>query len=222
VSAKELQATTLRLNRAVARTRGTICALILVTSTLNTVRAQHAADDPVASANDGFGLTLGLESIGLYNPGFIRGFSPQAAGNVRIDGLYFDQRGALSNRVVEGSTIRIGVSEIGYAFPAPPGIVDYNLRHTGNGTPGAAVIASAGPFEAHGISIDGNLPLISTELQLPMGASYQISTQTSFGSPNPGYTSNHPRENLTRRPHGRRLSATGNASRILRSELGGR
>ena len=143
----------------------------------------------MASANDGFGLTLGLESIGLYGPGFVRGFNPQTAGNVRIDGLYFDQQGPLSNRVVEGSTIRIGVSEIGYAFPAPTGIVDYDLRHAGNGTPSATVVASAGPFEARGVSIDGNLPLIFTELQLPMGASYQISTQTPFGSPNPGYTS---------------------------------
>ena len=129
-----------------------------------------------------------MESIGLYGPGFVRGFNPQTAGNVRIDGLYFDQQGALSNRVVEGSTIRIGVSEIGYAFPAPTGIVDYDLRHPGNGTPGATIVASAGPFQARGLSIDGNLPLIANELQLPMGASYQISTQT-IGSPNPGYTS---------------------------------
>jgi iron complex outermembrane receptor protein len=162
---------------------------MLAVSIVGTVRAQHASDDPVASANDGFGLTLGLESIGLYGPGFVRGFNPQVAGNVRIDGLYFDQQGSLSNRVVEGSTIRIGVSEIGYAFPAPTGIVDYDLRHVGNGTPSATIVASAGPFQAHGVSIDGNLPLIFTELQLPMGASYQISTQTPFGSPNPGYTS---------------------------------
>jgi iron complex outermembrane receptor protein len=165
------------------------CALMLAASTLNTVRAQHASDDPVASANDGFGLTLGLESIGLYGPGFVRGFNPQTAGNVRIDGLYFDQQGSLSNRVVEGSTIRIGVSEIGYAFPAPTGIVDYDLRHPGNGTPAATIVANAGPFQARGVSIDGSVPLISTELQLPMGASYQISTQTPFGGPNPGYTS---------------------------------
>jgi iron complex outermembrane receptor protein len=157
-------------------------------ASLNTVRAQHASDDPVASANDGFGLTLGLESIGLYGPGFVRGFNPQAAGNVRIEGLYFDQQGALSSRVVEGSTIRVGVSEIGYAFPAPTGIVDYDLRHPGNGTPSATVAAGAGPFQAYGVSIDGNLPLISSELQLPMGASYQISTQTQVGLPNPGYT----------------------------------
>src|ERR1700691_5772458 len=171
----------------VAGAKGIACSLLLAWT--NTVRAQHASDDPVASANDGFGLTLGLESIGLYGPGFVRGFNPQVAGNVRIDGLYFDQQGSLSNRVVEGSTIRIGVSEIGYAFPAPTGIVDYDLRHPGNGTPSATIVASAGPFQARGVSIDGSLPLLSTELQLPMGASYQVSTQTPFGSPNPGYTS---------------------------------
>ena len=169
--------------------RGIACALMLAVSIVSSVRAQHASDDPVASANDGFGLTLGLETIGLYGPGFVRGFNPQVAGNVRIDGLYFDQQGALSNRVVEGSAIRIGVSEIGYAFPAPTGIVDYDLRHPGNGTPSATVVASAGPFQAHGVSIDGNLPLTATKLQLPMGVSYQVSTQTPFGSPNPGYTS---------------------------------
>src|SRR5271156_136078 len=110
-----------------------IAMALMALSPLTAVYAQHASDDPLATANDAFGLTLGLESIGLYGPGLVRGFNPQTAGNVRIDGLYFDQQGALSNRVVEGSTIRIGVSEIGYAFPAPTGIVDYDLRNPGNG-----------------------------------------------------------------------------------------
>jgi iron complex outermembrane receptor protein len=158
-------------------------------SPVSTLRAQHASDDPVASANDAFGLTLGLESIGIYNPGAVRGFDPQTAGDVRIDGLYFDQQGPLSNRVVEGSTIRVGVSETGYAFPAPTGIVDYDLRRPGDGTPSATVVASAGPFQARGLSVDGILPIDSSKLQLPMGASYQISTQTPFGAANPGYTS---------------------------------
>jgi len=161
--------------------------LLLAASTLAPVRAQHATDNPVATATDAFGLTLGLEKIGLYGPNFVRGFSPQTAGNVRIEGLYFDQQGALSKRVVDGSTIRIGVSEVGYAFPAPTGIVDFSLRSPGDGTPGATIVASAGPFEARGASIDGNPPLICSKLQLPMGASYQINTQSS-GS-NPGYTS---------------------------------
>jgi iron complex outermembrane recepter protein len=170
------------------RARGIACVLLLTFSPVSTLRAQHASDDPVASANDAFGLTLGLESIGLYGPGSVRGFNPQTAGDVRIDGLYFDQQGALSNRVVEGSTIRVGVSEIGYAFPAPTGIVDYDLRHPGNGTPGATIVASAGPFQALGLSIDGILPALSHEMQLPVGAGFERSTQLGNVA-NPGYTS---------------------------------
>jgi iron complex outermembrane receptor protein len=45
----------------------------------------------VASANDAFGLTLEPESMGMYNSSSVRGFNPQTADNVRIDGLYFDQ-----------------------------------------------------------------------------------------------------------------------------------
>jgi iron complex outermembrane recepter protein len=168
-----------------------LCILIVVfalISPFNAVRAQHASDDPVAAADDAFGLTLGLESIGMYGPGFVRGFSPQVAGNVRIDGLYFDQQGPLSNRVVEGSTVRVGISEIGYAFPAPTGTVDYDLRHPGNASPAATIVASAGFFQAHGISIDASLPLVPGELQLPIGATYQVSTQTPYYV-NPGYTS---------------------------------
>jgi len=169
-------------NRALCSTS----ALLAILSPFSAV-AQHASDNPVASAADAFGLTLGLESIGLYGPGFVRGFSPQVAGNVRIDGLYFDQQGALSNRVVEGSMVHVGISEVGYAFPAPTGVVDYELRHPGNGAPSVTIVASAGPFEARGLSADGNLPLAG-ELQMPMGASYQISTQGPYVS-NPGYTS---------------------------------
>jgi iron complex outermembrane recepter protein len=52
------------------------------------VNAQHAADNPISAADDAYGLTLRLESVGLYSPGLVRGFNPQAAGNVQIDGLY--------------------------------------------------------------------------------------------------------------------------------------
>jgi iron complex outermembrane recepter protein len=148
---------------------------------------EHAGDNPVTVAQDAFGLTLGLESIGLYGPGGIRGFSPQAAGNIRIDGLYFDEQGSLSNRVVEGSTTRVGVSEIGYDFPAPTGIVDYDLRHAGDGTAGATVIANVGPYDAWGISVDSTVPLAGKELILPIGVATQVSTQTQF-SALPGYT----------------------------------
>jgi iron complex outermembrane receptor protein len=153
----------------------------------------------VASADDAFGLKLGRETIGIYGPGGVRGFDPQAAGNVRIEGLYFDQQGSLSDRVVEASTIKVGVSEIGYAFPAPTGIVDYALRHPGNGPPGGTVVVSAGPFEAFGASVDATVPLSSDGLRVPIGASYQVSTQTATGASNPGYTSRI--SNLGLAPH---------------------
>jgi iron complex outermembrane recepter protein len=169
--------------------------------------AQHATDDPLAAADDAFGLTLGLESVGLYGPGGVRGFSPQTAGNVRINGFYFDQQGSLSNRVVEGSTIRVGIAEIGYPFPSPTGIVDYDLRHAGDGTPTASVVLSDGPYQSRGGSVDGNLPIIGTTLQLPIGAGFQLSTGNSQG--NDGYTSKYtsfgaipqwtPTENITLR-----------------------
>jgi iron complex outermembrane receptor protein len=175
--------------RASRRLLFIVVASLAAVLRLATLRAQEASNNPLASAQDAFGLTLGLESIGLYGPGGVRGFSPEAAGNVRIDGLYFDQQGALSNRVIAGSTIRVGLSGIGYAFPAPTGIVDYELRDAGDGKPGATVIANAGPYEAWGISVDGSLPLADKALLLPIGVSTQISTQTSGFGASPGYTS---------------------------------
>ena len=124
----------------------------------------------------------------MYGPNNVRGFNPQIAGNVRLDGLYFDQQGGLSNRVVEGSTVRIGASEIGYAFPAPTGIVDYDLRHTGDGTASASAVAAFGPFEARAISLDAVLPVLGKSLQVPVGASWQVGTNTPSGNL-PGYTS---------------------------------
>jgi iron complex outermembrane receptor protein len=167
----------------------TLCAALFP---VRAAFAQHASDDPVLAADDGFGLTQGLESIGLYSPGSIRGFNPQAAGNVRIDGLYFDQQGGLSNRVVEGSTIRVGISEVGYAFPAPTGIVDYDLRHAGDGTPSGTLLVNAGPFQGQGFSADAVLPIGSSGLQLPIGVSDQLSMGGNWvGSEIPGYTSRY-------------------------------
>src|SRR6185312_16122760 len=170
--------------RSVAtRRHAVVTALLATVFHATAARAQHAADNPVASAQDAFGLTLGLETIGMYSPGQVRGFSPQSAGNVRIDGLYFDQQGSLSNRVIQSSTIRVGLSEIGYAFPAPTGIVDYGLRRA-TGKLSGAVVAQGGPFERRSFSLDGNVPLSSGAALLPMGVSIAIAAGDT------GYTSN--------------------------------
>ena len=162
-------------------------AVATLFATLPASAQQHADDNPITSAQDAYGLTLGLKSVGLYSPGLVRGFSPETAGNVRIDGMYFDLQGGPSNRVIDGSTIRVGITEIGYAFPAPTGIVDFDLRQPGGDTASATIIANVGPYEAWGVSVDGSIPLIGSTLVLPIGVGSQITTQTPFGS-YPGYT----------------------------------
>jgi iron complex outermembrane receptor protein len=144
-------------------------------------RADHASDNAVVSAEDAFGLTIGTETIGLYDQNQVRGFSPQVAGNARIGGLYFDQQAPLSNRVLEGSTIRVGISALGYPFPAPTGIVDYDLRHLGD-KPALTAVADLGPFDSRGLDLDGQYPIAALDLRVPMGVSYRINAGL------PGYT----------------------------------
>ena len=134
--------------------------------------AQHAADNALTSAEDAFGLTRGTEAVGLYSDSWIRGFDPQQAGNARIEGLYFDQKSHLSKHALDGSVIRVGPSAQGYLFPAPTGIVDYELRDPGEKA-GATVILAAGPFETRSIDLDARLPVRSLDLAVPVGASYR-------------------------------------------------
>lgn len=89
---------------------------------------QRVDENVVRQADDGFGATIGRETIGIYNAGSVRGFSPTRAGNVRIDGLYYDQVFAPSGRLRRSSAIKVGLTTLGFPFPAPSGVVDYTLR----------------------------------------------------------------------------------------------
>jgi iron complex outermembrane receptor protein len=140
-------------------------------------------DNPVVAADDAFGMTLGTETIGIYGPALVRGFNPQAAGNVRLDGLYFDQQAPLSNRVIEGSTIHVGISNTGYIFPAPTGIVDYTLRSGRGSSPAATLMAYAGPFDSTAVYLDASLPLLEQQIMIPIGGGAELQATA------PGYTS---------------------------------
>ncbi len=72
--------------------------------------AQRADDNAVNSADDAFGTSVGNEDIGLYNPFEVRGFSAVDAGNVRLDGLYFDRQTDPTTLLVPSSTMRVGIS----------------------------------------------------------------------------------------------------------------
>lgn len=147
------------------------------------VSAAPAADNPIIAADDAFGMTLGTETIGLYGPALVRGFNPQAAGNVRVDGLYFDQQGPLSNRVIEGSTIHVGMSDTGYLFPAPTGIVDYTLRNGRESSPGSTLMVYAGPFESTAANLDATASAPGQQIVVALGAGAALQAN------DPGYTS---------------------------------
>jgi iron complex outermembrane receptor protein len=143
--------------------------------------------NPVISAPDAFGLTVGLESVGIYSPGSVRDFSPQAAGNVRIEGLYFDEQSPLSDRVVDSATVFVGLSEANEPFPAPTGIVDYALRRPSDGGASGTLIGEVGPFENRFLSVDASLPLMGEKLQVPLGVEYEVGAPAG-SSTVPGYT----------------------------------
>ena len=135
------------------------------------------ADEPstntnvVVSAGDAFGITLGPESIGLYGPGSIRGFSPLTAGNVRIDGLYFDLQGSMPDRLATDTRIRVGLSATGFPWPAPSGIVDYTLREA-TATPEVTPIIYIGPYDSRNLDLDGSKEILDGRFGIAAGIAY--------------------------------------------------
>lgn len=130
------------------------------------------ADDrnAIQAASDAFGVSVGIEKIGVYAIDQVRGFSPTTAGNLRIDGLYFDQVGELNKRLTDRATIRVGIAAQAYPFPAPTGIVDYRLR-----TPGSKLAASGSAGLA-----DYAGPYFDVDLQIPLGGD-KLGVVAGFG-----------------------------------------
>jgi iron complex outermembrane receptor protein len=137
------------------------------------VFAQRADENAVTAAQDAFGTSIGVQNVGLYSPNDARGFSPQQAGNLRIEGLFFDQQTwTISECMVREVTMRVGFAAQSYSFPAPTGIADLTLR-----TPGDAPIASAilarGPFDTASAELEAQIPLIERTFGVDLCASYR-------------------------------------------------
>jgi len=138
--------------------------------------AQRADDNAVTAASDAFGVTVGLQTIGLYGPTNVRGFNPAQAENLRIEGLYYDQQISYSNPFLfNRSDIRVGIAAQSYSFPSPTGIVDYKLR-----TPGDAalfsVVLTRGPLNMNTAEIDAQYPLVKDVL----GAAVSVAHWNDF------------------------------------------
>lgn len=139
----------------------TLAALVLAAcAAAGPARGQRAGENPVTAAEDAFGSSVGGESIGLYSSDDVRGFSPLAAGNVRLEGLFFDRRGEFTGRLVAGHSVRVGMSAGGASFPAPTGIVEYRLRKPGD----ARVVSVVSQLNSYGGA------QVETDVQLPVAA----------------------------------------------------
>jgi len=115
-------------------------------------------ENAMRQALDAFGTSVGRETIGLYNSSSVRGFSPIAAGNARIEGLYFDQVWGLTPRIRRSTNIRVGISAQGYPFPAPTGIVDYSFRKPGDAAR-LGLVTGGDSYGAAYVELDGEAPL---------------------------------------------------------------
>ena len=137
------------------------------------IAQDRTSDNAVTQAEDAFGFSIGRESVGIYSSGNARGFSPTAAGNVRIDGLYFDPQASLTNALTHSVSIKVGLTAQGYPFTAPSGVVDYALTRP---TRGLSVIANADSYGGHGVELDGSI-----HLSPALGLAYGLSgTHTEF------------------------------------------
>ncbi len=138
--------------------------------------AQRSADNALASSEDAFGTTVGNESIGLYNARDVRGFDPVQAGNIRIEGLYFDRQmpnmgEVLISTLVSGSSVRVGLSAQSYLFPAPTGIADLKLRLPGD-EPSYSGVATYGFYDKMQFEASAEGPIIGDKLSVMVGAGY--------------------------------------------------
>src|SRR3546814_14223224 len=88
----------------------------------------RSGDNAVTQAEDAFGVSIGRETLGIYSSSNARGFSPSAAGNVRVEGLYFDPVYLLTSILADSVSVKVGLSAQSYPFAAPSGIVDFSLR----------------------------------------------------------------------------------------------
>jgi iron complex outermembrane receptor protein len=124
--------------------------------------AQRADENAVTAAQDAFGTSIGFQNVGLYSENDARGFSPQQAGNLRIEGLYFDQQTWVTGDcMVRETTMRVGIAAQSYSFPAPTGIADLSLRTPGDKSLISAIL-TRGPFDAATADLEAQIPLTGT------------------------------------------------------------
>lgn len=135
------------------RSAPTSTSLAVLALAAGNASAQRAETTAAGEASDAFGFSVAGETIGLYSDKYVRGFSPVSAGNLRLDGLYIDRQGEIIERAVSDVSIRVGITALGTALPAPSGVADYTLRRPGDLTIGS-VATGLYSFESPFLEVD--------------------------------------------------------------------
>ena len=148
-----------------AQTAGLALALLAAPQP---VLAQRTQENAVASSDDAFGTQVGQEVTGIYTDADTRGFSPTKAGNIRIDGIYYDPVGLLPSRLRSGTTIRVGFAAESYPFQAPTGIAEYRFRPWPEKR-GLSLGFSRTPFWGSIMEVDARIPIVKDHIGLTGG-----------------------------------------------------
>jgi iron complex outermembrane receptor protein len=150
-----------------------IISLLMLLSFSAPALAQRTTNNAVTASDDAFGRAVGSEKIGIYSTEEVRGFNPVEAGNVRIEGLYFDQQSQPSGRLVDSSSIRVGYAARGYPFPAPTGIADLRLEKSEGQRVFSFDIEHEDRANFSG-SFQAKIPLAGDRLGLSAGVGFRI------------------------------------------------
>lgn len=113
------------------RTAASLVSVILLMAAAPAL-AQRTTQNVTTQSDDAFGRSVGNDRSGLYSTDEVRGFNPVDAGNVRLRGLYVDIVDRVPTRLVDGNTIRVGIAAQRYPFPAPTGLVDFDVNEPGD------------------------------------------------------------------------------------------
>ncbi len=165
---------------------GCLIAVGLV-SFCQTAVAQRADENAVTSAEDAFGTRVGSENVGLYDSRNARGFDPQQAGNMRLNGLYFDQQALFGPRLQRSQSMRVGLTAQSYPFPAPTGIVDTSLIMPADHLIVSVATQYSTPSGQRSLTFDVSTPLIKDKLGMFVGTNLMQSI-TDWNGKNPFLT----------------------------------
>ena len=130
----------------------------------------QSATNVATVALDAFGEKVGSEQIGLYSEQQVRGFSLQDSGNYRIDGAYFIRSANITDAMLDGVTIRVGINALSVDFPAPSGIVEYRMSRAAPGARAEVELAWR-DYGGHALFLRGDAATADEKYGVAYGAS---------------------------------------------------